>query len=103
MHCAPTPPGWTSNSPSWPIRTAAGITPVSASASAGSRDLPDGLTRREAEILALIARGMTNPEIARALVLSNHTVKSHINRIFAKTRSRDRAAATQYAQAHDLQ
>jgi DNA-binding NarL/FixJ family response regulator len=68
-----------------------------------ARDLPDGLTAREAEILALIARGMTNPEIAAALVLSNHTVKSHINRIFAKTRSRDRAAATQYAQAHNLQ
>jgi DNA-binding NarL/FixJ family response regulator len=68
-----------------------------------ARDLPDGLTAREAEILAMIARGMTNPEIAAALVLSNHTVKSHINRIFAKTRSRDRAAATQYAQAHNLQ
>jgi DNA-binding NarL/FixJ family response regulator len=68
-----------------------------------TRDLPDGLTVREAEILALIARGMTNPEIARALVLSSHTVKSHINRIFAKTSSRDRAAATQYAQAHNLQ
>jgi DNA-binding NarL/FixJ family response regulator len=67
-----------------------------------ARDLPDGLTAREAEILALIARGMTNPEIAAALVLSNHTVKSHINRIFAKTRSRDRAAATRYAQAHNL-
>ena len=67
-----------------------------------TRDLPDGLTTREAEILAMIARGMTNPEIAEALVLSNHTVKSHINRIFAKTRSRDRAAATQYAQAHSL-
>jgi DNA-binding NarL/FixJ family response regulator len=67
-----------------------------------TRDLPDGLTAREAEILALMARGMTNPEIAAALVLSNHTVKSHINRIFAKTRSRDRAAATLYAQAHDL-
>jgi DNA-binding NarL/FixJ family response regulator len=68
-----------------------------------ARDLPDGLTAREAEILAMIARGMTNPEIAAALVLSNHTVKSHINRIFAKTRSRDRAAATQYAQTHNLQ
>jgi DNA-binding NarL/FixJ family response regulator len=67
-----------------------------------TRDLPDGLTTREAEILAMIARGMTNPEIAKALVLSNHTVKSHIHRIFAKTRSRDRAAATQYAQAHNL-
>jgi DNA-binding NarL/FixJ family response regulator len=68
-----------------------------------AHDLPDGLTAREAEILAMIARGMTNPEIAKTLVLSNHTVKSHINRIFAKTRSRDRAAATQYAQAHNLQ
>jgi DNA-binding NarL/FixJ family response regulator len=67
-----------------------------------ARDLPDGLTVREAEILAMIARGMTNPEIAKALVLSSHTVKSHINRIFAKTRSQDRAAATQYAQAHNL-
>ncbi len=77
----------------------AGFTPRPAEA----RDLPDGLTAREAEILAMIARGMTNPEIAKALVLSNHTVKSHINRIFAKTRSRDRAAATQYGQAHNLQ
>jgi DNA-binding NarL/FixJ family response regulator len=46
---------------------------------------------------------MTNPEIAQTLVLSNHTVKSHINRIFAKTGSRDRVAATQYARAHSLQ
>jgi DNA-binding NarL/FixJ family response regulator len=68
-----------------------------------ARDLPDGLTAREAEILAMTARGRTNPEIAKALVLSSHTVKSHVNRIFAKTRSRDRAAATQYAQAHNLQ
>jgi DNA-binding NarL/FixJ family response regulator len=45
---------------------------------------------------------MTNPEIAHTLVLSNHTVKSHINRIFTKTRSRDRAAATHYAHAHNL-
>jgi DNA-binding NarL/FixJ family response regulator len=64
--------------------------------------LPDGLTRREAEILALIARGMTNTEIAGELFLSGNTVKTHINRIFAKTGSRDRAAATQYAQRHGL-
>jgi DNA-binding NarL/FixJ family response regulator len=64
--------------------------------------LPDGLTPREAEILSLIARGMTNPEIADALVLSSHTIKTHINRIFAKTDSRDRAAAVRYAQAHQL-
>ncbi|MET0236905.1 MAG: response regulator transcription factor [Kibdelosporangium sp.] len=64
--------------------------------------LPDGLTRREAEILALIARGRTNAEIATELFLSNNTVKTHINRIFAKTGSRDRVAAAQYAQRHHL-
>jgi DNA-binding NarL/FixJ family response regulator len=58
---------------------------------------PDGLTPREVEILSLIARGMTNPEIAAQLFLSNHTIKTHISRIFAKTGSRDRAAAIGYA------
>jgi len=59
--------------------------------------LPDGLTRREAEILAMMARGMTNPSIAAELYLSTHTIKSHINRIFAKTGSADRSAAIRYA------
>jgi DNA-binding NarL/FixJ family response regulator len=64
--------------------------------------LPDGLTQREAEILGLIARGLTNPEIAGQLFLSNHTIKTHINRIFAKTGSRDRAAAIGYAHRHNI-
>ena len=63
---------------------------------------PDGLTHREVEILALIARGLNNPEIAERLFLSNHTVKTHINRIFAKTGSRDRVAAIAYAQTHNI-
>jgi DNA-binding NarL/FixJ family response regulator len=63
---------------------------------------PDGLTQREAEILALIARGLTNSEIAAQLFLSNHTVKTHISRIFAKTGSRDRAAAIGYAHRHNI-
>jgi len=63
---------------------------------------PDGLTQREVEILGLIARGMTNPEIAAKLFLSNHTIKTHINRIFAKTGSRDRAAAIGYAHRHQI-
>ena len=63
---------------------------------------PDGLTHREIEILALIARGLNNPEIAEQLFLSNHTVKTHINRIFAKTGSRDRVAAIAYAQRHNI-
>jgi DNA-binding CsgD family transcriptional regulator len=64
--------------------------------------LPDGLTRREAEILSMIARGMTNPDIANTLFVSAHTVKSHINRIFAKTGSSDRAGAVRYAVEHHL-
>jgi DNA-binding NarL/FixJ family response regulator len=63
---------------------------------------PDGLTAREVEILALIARGLTNPEIAAHLFLSNHTIKTHISRIFAKTGSRDRAAAIGYAHRHRI-
>jgi DNA-binding NarL/FixJ family response regulator len=63
---------------------------------------PDGLTHREAEILVLIGAGLTNPEIAERLYLSNHTVKTHVNRIFAKTGSRDRAAAIGYARRHNL-
>jgi DNA-binding NarL/FixJ family response regulator len=63
---------------------------------------PDGLTHREVEILALIGGGLTNPEIAERLYLSNHTVKTHINRIFAKTGSRDRAAAIGYARRHNI-
>jgi DNA-binding NarL/FixJ family response regulator len=65
-------------------------------------DPPDGLTNREVEILSLIVQGLTNPEIAERLFLSNHTVKTHINRIFAKTGSRDRVAAIAYAQRHGI-
>jgi DNA-binding NarL/FixJ family response regulator len=64
--------------------------------------LPDGLTRREAEILVMIARGKTNPDIAATLFLSSHTVKSHINRIFSKTGAVDRSGAARYAKDHDL-
>jgi DNA-binding NarL/FixJ family response regulator len=64
--------------------------------------LPDGLTEREAEILRLIAQGLNNPEIAARLFVTSHTVKSHINRIFAKTGSRDRSAAIGYAHRHGL-
>ena len=67
-----------------------------------SAPAPDDLTPREVEILGLIARGLTNPEIAARLYLSNHTIKTHISRIFAKTGSRDRAAAIGYAHRHDI-
>jgi DNA-binding NarL/FixJ family response regulator len=71
-----------------------------ASPTAGA--LPDGLTVREAEVLTFIARGMSNTEIAAALFVSAATVKTHVNHIFAKTQSRDRAQAVAYAHRHGL-
>jgi DNA-binding NarL/FixJ family response regulator len=65
-------------------------------------ELPDGLTPREAEVLGLIAEGLTNTEIADRLVVSAATVKTHVNHIFAKTGARDRAAAVVYAYANGL-
>jgi DNA-binding NarL/FixJ family response regulator len=55
------------------------------------------LTPREAEVLRLIAAGQSNREIARTLFVSEATVKTHVNRIFAKTGSRDRVQAMRYA------
>jgi DNA-binding NarL/FixJ family response regulator len=68
-----------------------------ASGSSAGRELPDELTPRETEVLALIAEGLTNAEIAERLVVSPTTVKSHINHLFAKAGLRDRAQAVNYA------
>jgi DNA-binding NarL/FixJ family response regulator len=62
----------------------------------------DTLTAREREVLALIGRGRTNAEIAAELVISEGTVKTYVNRLFAKLHLRDRAAAIVFAFDHDL-
>jgi DNA-binding NarL/FixJ family response regulator len=58
---------------------------------------PDDLTPREAEVLTHIAAGLSNAEIAAALFVSEATVKTHVNHIFAKTGLRDRAQLVGYA------
>jgi DNA-binding NarL/FixJ family response regulator len=69
---------------------------------AGRADLPDGLTRREAEILRLLAAGRSNRQIAAELVLSVHTVERHLLNAYRKTSVRNRADATAYVLRSEL-
>ncbi|HEY0695680.1 MAG TPA: response regulator transcription factor [Kribbella sp.] len=62
----------------------------------------DGLTSRETEVLRLIARGLSNTEIATTLFISEATVKTHINNTFAKIGARHRAEAVRYAYRNGL-
>jgi DNA-binding NarL/FixJ family response regulator len=64
--------------------------------------LPDRITPREAEVLGCIAVGLSNSEIAQQLFISENTVKSHINHLFAKIGVTDRAQAVGYAYQHGL-
>jgi DNA-binding CsgD family transcriptional regulator len=61
-----------------------------------------GLTARELEILRLVSAGKTNREIAATLFISDHTVRRHLQNIFAKLGVPSRAAATAFAFQHDL-
>jgi DNA-binding NarL/FixJ family response regulator len=68
------------------------LDPVPVASSGGSR-----LTARQSEILRLVAQGLSNPEIAARLELSEHTVKRHVANLFARLRLSSRAAAAVYA------
>ncbi len=78
----------------------AAVRAPAAPAAAGADPADTDLTPRESEVLRLIAAGKSNREIARALFVSEATVKTHVNRIFAKTGSRDRTQAMRYAYTH---
>jgi DNA-binding NarL/FixJ family response regulator len=64
--------------------------------------LPDDLSPREALVLRLVARGLSNREIGHALAISEHTVANHIRSILRKTRCANRTEATAYAYRHGL-
>jgi DNA-binding NarL/FixJ family response regulator len=78
------------------------VDPAGAGSDVRPRTLPDGLSAREGEVLALIAAGRSNKEIAVGLFVSEATVKTHVNNIFAKLAVRDRAQAVHYAFTHGL-
>jgi DNA-binding NarL/FixJ family response regulator len=75
---------------------------ASAGAAPTGDALPDDLTAREVEVLTLIGEGLSNRELAHRLFVSEATVKTHVNNLFAKTGVRDRAQAVGYAYRHGL-
>jgi putative nucleotidyltransferase with HDIG domain len=65
-------------------------------------DWPAGLTDREVEVLRLVARGLSNQEIASRLVISRRTAEHHVQNVYGKIGSSTRAAAALFAMEHDL-
>ena len=106
---APTAPAAPA-SPAGPGAPATGRPPAPATPAPATDPLPDprvlaanlGLTPREGEVLALIAEGLSNLEIAGRLVVSEATVKSHVNHLLAKIGVRGRAQAVSVAYQHGL-
>lgn len=66
------------------------------------RELPAGLTERELEVLRLVAGGLSNREVAEALVISRRTAEHHVQHIYDKIGVSTRAAASMFAMQHDL-
>jgi DNA-binding CsgD family transcriptional regulator len=64
--------------------------------------LPDELSAREAQILRLVARGLTNRKIGATLSISEHTAAKHIRNILTKTGCVNRTEASSYAHRHAL-
>jgi DNA-binding CsgD family transcriptional regulator len=68
----------------------------------GTSSAQAGLTKRELEVLGLVAQGMSNPQIAESLVLSEHTVHRHVSNVLGKLGVSSRSAAVAQAASHGL-
>ncbi len=86
--------------PSGPSGTS-GTSPAP-SAGGGARDAVAALTDREVEVLRLVARGLSNDEIAAELVLGRATVKTHVSNVLMKLGLRDRVQAVVFAYTHGV-
>ena len=80
----------------------AGPAEQEAAALLGVEKSPGGLSPREVEVLRLVAAGLSNPEIASQLVLSEKTVTRHLSNIFVKLDVGSRTAAAAFAYEHNL-
>jgi ATP/maltotriose-dependent transcriptional regulator MalT len=76
--------------------------PPTGSPSTKAPSYPTGLTTREVEVLGLVARGLSNAEIADQLMISLLTVKAHMRSLYNKLGISSRSAATRYAIEHHL-
>ncbi|HYI14645.1 MAG TPA: response regulator transcription factor, partial [Thermomicrobiales bacterium] len=65
-------------------------------------DLPAGLSQREAEVLQLVATGLTDAEVAERLFIARRTVNTHLTAIYTKLGVNSRVAATRFAVEHGL-
>jgi ATP/maltotriose-dependent transcriptional regulator MalT len=83
-----------------PVPASEGL--VSSSPTKSPASSPTGLTAREAEVLRLVALGMTNEQVAEQLTISPRTVNSHLTAIYGKIGVTSRPAATRYALEHEL-
>jgi len=76
--------------------------PVTAVSAESTPQLPDDLSAREAQVLRLIARGLSNRDIGASLFISEHTAANHVRSILRKTGCANRTEAASYAHSHAL-
>ena len=69
---------------------------------AAKKTYPGGLTAREVDVLRLVAQGLTDKEVAEALILSTRTVSTHLTSIYGKLQLSSRSAATRFVMEHGL-